>query len=86
MTYSNQLLPKNVITGVFASSSRRIWGSSSTLVAGLRVLPNAAILADFQSDPSGTSAAKLTQLRLLQAELGLTPQSERGLFLRDRRS
>ncbi len=39
----------------------------------------ATLLAEHRRDPGGLSAAKLTQLRLLLSELGLTPQSARGV-------
>ncbi len=39
----------------------------------------ASLLAEYRRNPAGISAAKLTQLRLLLSELGLTPQSARGV-------
>ncbi len=33
------------------------------------------LVADFQADPKGFPAARLTQLRLLMGELGMTPAS-----------
>lgn len=39
----------------------------------------ASLMAEYQRDPAQASAAKLTQLRLLLSELGLTPQSARGV-------
>lgn len=39
----------------------------------------ATLLTAHRRDPAGISAAKLTQLRLLLSELGLTPQSARGV-------
>ena len=38
-----------------------------------------SLMAEYQRDPAQASAAKLTQLRLLLSELGLTPQSARGV-------
>ena len=37
------------------------------------------LLAEHRRNQAGISAAKLTQLRLLLSELGLTPQSARGV-------
>lgn len=39
----------------------------------------ATLLAEHRRNPASLSAAKLTQLRLLLSELGLTPQSARGV-------
>jgi phage terminase small subunit len=39
----------------------------------------ATLLTAHRRDPAGLSAAKTTQLRLLLSELGLTPQSARGV-------
>ena len=38
-----------------------------------------SLAAEYRSNPKGCSAAKVTQMRLLLSELGLTPQSARGL-------
>lgn len=45
----------------------------------------ASLLAEYRRNPAGISAAKLTQLRLLLSELGLTPQSSRGVERRPSR-
>ena len=39
----------------------------------------ASLMADYQRSPAQASAAKVTQMRLLMSELGLTPQSARGV-------
>ena len=39
----------------------------------------ATLLAEHRRNPAGLSAARLTQLRLLLSELGLTPASARGV-------
>ena len=40
----------------------------------------ASLMAEYQRSPAQTSAAKITQMRLLMSELGLTPQSARGVI------
>lgn len=37
------------------------------------------LTAEYRQGPADCSAAKITQLRLLMSELGLTPQSSRGV-------
>ncbi len=37
------------------------------------------LFAHYQKDPASCSASKITQMRLLLSELGLTPQSARGV-------
>ena len=39
----------------------------------------ASLMAEYQREPGQSSAAKITQMRLLLSELGLTPQSARGV-------
>ncbi len=39
----------------------------------------ASLLAEYRRDPAKVSSAKVTQVRLLLSELGLTPQSARGV-------
>ncbi len=39
----------------------------------------ASLMAEYQRSPAQASAAKITQMRLLMSELGLTPQSARGV-------
>ena len=39
----------------------------------------ASLLAEYRRDPAKMPSAKLTQMRLLLSELGLTPQSSRGV-------
>ena len=40
----------------------------------------ASLMAEYQRSPAQASAAKITQMRLLMSELGLTPQSARGVI------
>ncbi|MCH8247882.1 MAG: hypothetical protein IH951_15965 [Bacteroidetes bacterium] len=40
----------------------------------------ASLMAEYQRDSAKCSAAKVTQMRLLLSELGLTPQSSRGVM------
>jgi hypothetical protein len=60
VTWSSQLLPKIVTTGVAASTSARRFGSSSAVVSRWRVEPNAASRAlrnviDFAAAKNSTS-------------------------------
>ena len=38
------------------------------------------LASEYRQDPGNASAAKVTQMRLLLSELGMTPQSSRGVI------